>query len=199
MTWVNDAGVVSISARLTLPDGQDMVNVWHAAYIDAEGLPVQDVLDDILQFTEGVYNGWVDHLGDTVDFADVTIYEIGEENTFPPQAWPSLVDGDVADTVMPAGSCVLALLSTGTKGIVGRKYLGGFTEAAWGAGGWGLAFRGEIESSLAYFAGPQTLTNGVSITGGVFSPTKGQFYSISSIRVLKQARYQRRRRLGSGS
>lgn len=191
--------LLRVSARLTLAGGQDMVNVWHIGVGNAVGADDQETLDDVLELLEGGYNAWLAELSDEVAFNDVTIYVEGQEDSFPPQAWPSLTVGGNVATPMPAGVCLLALLSTGRKRVVGRKYLGGFTEDDWDAAGWSTTVQGTVATGLDHFIAGITGINGTELALQVWSPTLATSFNISSYRLLANSRYQRRRRPGAGS
>lgn len=191
--------VVRVSARMTKGGGQDMVGVWHFALQDVGAATQAQILEDIVERMEYVYDQ-INHLmSDEVTFEDITVYIEGKDDSYPPQAFPTLTVGSLTDTSLPAATCVLGLMSTGVKRIVGRKYLGGFTEAHWSDTGWTSTLTTQAATMLGVFASLATMTNGVDIIGGVWSPTQQSFNTITGVRIQGDARYQRRRRLGAGS
>ena len=191
--------VVRVSARLSLPGGQDLVNVYHFALQQVAPGGDDDVLADIVERVDNMHGNYQANLSNDVDFQDITVYIEGKDDSFPPQAWPVKTNGADTGENLPAGVAMLCLLSTGKKRVVGRKYMGGFTEAVWSDGDWTQGVKDQLEIMMGAFATVVTLTNGTEMVGGIWSAATTTFNLITGVRIQAGARYQRRRRLGAGS
>lgn len=196
---ISTGDILRCSARMSLEDGQDMVNVWHVKVVDDNSNSDEDILTDLAEWFNDLYDVINGYQSSLVTYEDITVYVEGSDDSFPPQAFPVLTVGGTVATALPDAASCLALLSTGTKRVVGRKYMGGFTEDDWIGAGFSPALLSDIGVMMDDFKTGDTMTLLTQFMGVVWSTVGVTSHLISSIRVLTDARYQRRRRAGAGS
>jgi hypothetical protein len=148
--------ILRVSARLLWGGVSDIVNVWWMEVLDDAAASLSDNLDAVTQFIEDIYTEWEANIDDNTDFADISVVNHTQNESYGAVDWPSLTTGGgVGDPEMPQAS-VFCFFPTFTSGIQGRKWIGGFQETNMTEGLWISGLIGNIATGLALLFDPYT-------------------------------------------
>ena len=201
---INVGSVVRVSARMSGPVGQDIINVWHWRLEGPTAVDDLDFLDGIDEFVENMYGEIVLEIANTVSAVDLKCDVVAPSagkwsivqniGTVP---W-TLTGGASADN-MPAGVCALGFLRTTIGKVFGRKFAPPFTETQWT--GTGTLAGNEQNDVLDWLEAGMT---GPSIAGGTFIGVVPSLRTLNAepiiaVDVTPEPGYQRRRSPRAGS
>lgn len=203
MTVENNA-ILRIVASMLWTDGNIMQNVFNAS-VSGAGAPWsdQDIVDDAEAWLDNMYLNFTPSVVTDVDGNQLQVYKydpVGLDwDEVGSQAWgwnPSSAGEQMARGV----ACLIGTRTTNAD-VIGKKYMGGLSEAQLVAGLWnatiataGLAFAADW---ITAFTGG---TSGASWNPGIWSPTLSLLVDfIDSISVTLIPAYQRRRKRGVGA
>jgi hypothetical protein len=190
--------VIRVVAQLLSDAEITIQNVFYLKIGSAGPIDDADLIDDMGEYLEDVYDGLVGYLHTTTTFDLYKMTNVTDDSDKGAHSWPVLTAGSNGSERYAPGVCGLIRARTGTPGREGRKFFGPLTE--------GILSNGLIASTpLAALAaaGVSAYAQFTSSNGYVYQP-------IVYDRVLDVGRtptetvatanpaYQRRRRRGRG-
>lgn len=118
--------VIKVVARMAML-GQEILNVYH--FISSDPVFDADVLDDLAQFMDDVYDTIDGVLVDNLSFVDLSITNETDGTDIGVVGWPALTVGAVGADMAPTGIAGLVTLPTAFLGTRGRKFIPGISES----------------------------------------------------------------------
>jgi hypothetical protein len=195
---VSTGDVLRITAVLENTRGVTFENVYHVkadAVIDGGD---NAVMIEMASWLDDAYTEIQDPIANECSFVEVRGHDETTNQPLPAQPWPTLTVGGAATSSYADGVAALVLFRTTAIKVLGRKFLGPFTEDAFDEGlltaiviAKVVTFAGKI---LTSFAGATTLNQyhyGVYDKGAALR-------TVTSIVASAVPAYQRRRRPGRG-
>lgn len=207
MPSFNSGDVFRFSVRLSLPSGQDHVNVY---YFEAQGTGTaldQDFADDAIAFFDTLYSRFNSALSNAMDAVDIKIDKVdfvgGElvitENVgLFPFTTSGFVPGNSGDVLPPQDAAVIKLL-TGIGKSYGRKFLGGLGENTQNNGVPESTLITQAASFISDMLAGWQIASTTDMEAGIMSTAVDAFVKFISGELSSVLGGQRRRRLGSGS
>jgi hypothetical protein len=159
----------------------------------------EDYMADLAVKLESVYGAILSNLSIDTIFTEVQGYNVTTDQPMPTIGWPTLTAGTGAAQSLPAGVSALAILRTGVKRVLGRKFFGLLQTGVLDGDGFLTAgvvtavatAAGEL---IGGFLGSETLSGWLP---GVRDKT-GAFWAFIEAVASNNPGYQRRRRRGRG-
>ncbi len=198
MPDVNSLDVLRVTARMNYGGLGAIENVYafRATLIGSQ--PDGLVGVQVAELLEAAYNEIKGNMSGDVTFEDIRIFNVTQNRDMRVFAWPTLTAGTGSGDSLPPGVALLVKFGTGFIRELGRKFLGGYTEAVAAGGGWtnptlaaALAFAGFLIDQTS-MSDPD-----MAFHGGLINKD-GIFHEFISAVVSGVAAYQRRRRQGRG-
>lgn len=203
---LEDNIILRISARQSMLNGQDHVNVWYALTEFSAPQQEADVLDAISQWLDVAYaeiESWIDDGQDALDIkVDVMEYvggkwdivaNVGTTN------WYGNYTPESTGDPLPAGNAVLSIFRTDVGKTFARKFIGGLTEPGVSGNNVVSAFITALVAMANDFLANYVVSTGNYLIPGVISYRDGEFHAFTEADVQGAIGYQRRRRPGTGS
>jgi hypothetical protein len=199
---VND--ILKIVVTCVWTDGNIMQNVFNAL-IDGGGGPFddEDIVDDCVDYADNLYANFTTDVSALLDGSQVQVYKYdsGDDD------WDEVGTGiftwnpTAAPDQLPRGVAGLVQARTSNPDVQGKKYIGGFTEAAVTDG---LFTSNSMTNMIAFAADWVTdfigSASSAEFNPGVWSPTDLILYLMSeSYGANLIPAYQRRRKRGVGA
>jgi hypothetical protein len=200
---IEAGAILRVVAELIMPGATVAQNVYYATFNDTGGSNAdQDVVDDLVDWVDDIYNQIVDQMDDAIVAGEVKVYiwdtldldwdEIGSGvATFVPAS---------VDEMLPHGVAAVMTGRTFDADVNGRKFFAGFAEDEQNQSNWNS---GALTNLL--LAGAQWLTTfsgaatGSTFYPGVWSTVQVVFRRfVDNLIVNGIAGYQRRRKPGVG-
>jgi hypothetical protein len=194
---IND--VIKVTAALDMV-GNAVENVYYFRMDTAPSVTDTAVMNDLAAKLEEVYTHILSYMSDAVTFLEVRGFNVTKDQPMPTVSWPTMTVGGSSSARLPWGVSGLALLRTGVRRVLGRKFFGVFTEAdnddpgVW-SGALTIAMAAAAGELVGSFLGSTTLA---VILPGVVDKT-GAFWAFIEAVASSNPAYQRRRRRGRGS
>lgn len=188
-----------ITAHMKLLGTIDIENVYDVRS-NSTGVDTDlHAMEDMAVWLDGAYNEINTLLHTSLLFVDVRGFNVSADEPLPTVPWPSQTAGLDSSDLLATGVSLVTLFHTVKSRVIGRKFIGGFTEQAVTLG---LAAASAIANltnfTLDIIAGPTgTLSGGdfdyviVDKVGIMRTPVRAVVSAIPG--------YQRRRRSGVGS
>lgn len=179
----------------------DVINVWHLKVaVAGSGTELQLSADLIDMFTD-IYAVIEADICTTIDPVQLSWRNVTDDGPMNFQAWSGTYTGGTnSGDCLPPGATALMLLRTGTKGVLGRKYLPPFGESRQADGVWGAATITNLGTLAGLLDNQFSLPlTSLEVVFVVWSRTQGQAFNVSSAQGQPLVAYQRRRRPGRGS
>lgn len=199
---VND--ILKVVATTVWTDGNIMQNVFNAL-IDGGGGPFDDgdIVDDAVAWMDNIYLNITSDCSDELNGSQVQVYKYDSVD----DDWDEVGTGaftwdpSAAPDQLPRGVAGLVYARTTNPDVQGKKYIGGFTEAAVTDG----LFTANSLTNLLAIAADWVLdftggTSSAEWNPGVWSPTDLILYLMSEVvGAVAIPAYQRRRKRGVGA
>jgi len=193
-----------IVASMNWSDGEINQNVFNVELTGGAG-PYDDfdVVDDCLEYIEGVYDNIELYMADEIDGSSITVYKFDEVNEdwdeVGSNSW-SLSTGGTAGTGLPRGVAFLLTAKSEDPDIDARKYLPAMVEGALTDENWVAAL---VLAALDFAADWVTAivgsTSGATLTPVVWSVAKlAATYLVDHYLASNIPAYQRRRKNNVG-
>lgn len=199
--------LVQATARFKDAQGNDNINVFHFR-CDFD-VPQTDsgTFDCVDEYVSSVYEEFDTNLDDdfepydlkvdAVEFLDgkwEVVQNIGAG------AWGGTIDTSAATDPLPTGVALLAKLYTSLGKHTGRKFFGGFVEAANNEfARFGPSVRTQVLTGVTKLLTPYVVAVGSSLASIILDRADGTVRDIIAVAVSETPAYQRRRREGTGS
>jgi len=195
--------VLKVVATLAFTDGELMQNVF-SMVVGGTGGPFtdSDVVDDAIDWIDGIYAELVGYQSATCDGSQVQVYVYDPvDDDFDEVGSGSFVyDPASGGDPMPRGVAALINAKTSDPDVSGKKYFGGLTETSAVDGVWNSSLLTALAAAALEW-GTQFVgaTSGATFNPCVWSPTKTNAYVLSNDYIIPgEAAYQRRRKRGVG-
>jgi hypothetical protein len=190
--------ILRVTPSLVLDVGVTIQNVYHLLVSEPTGVDDEDVLDDMGEYLEGIYDGMVSRIPNNVTFSEYKVDNLTADVTIGISGFPTLTTGTDAGEYIAPGVAGLLLGRTSNPGHAGRKFFGPFTEGNMSDGLWSSALL-----SVLAAAGLDTYDGFTSAGGNDYQPivldrTTGNPRNVREIIASSNPAYQRRRRRGAG-
>lgn len=204
---VNDGDILRVSSRWYGYHDQDIVNVWNFRAnltVPASDTLIFDSCDDFvtdvfMDFDED-YHTELEPRDMKVDVVDFIAGKWQVTHNVGYGSWGATIVTAKTDDVLPAGNACVVFLQTGLGAHQGRKFFGGFTELASSASG---AVAPGVQTRVLAGADdlltPFVIFTGNTLESVVLDRGDGTVRPVTSVSILGQWGYQRRRRPGVGS
>ena len=199
---VND--ILKVVATYVWTDGNIMQNVFNAL-IDGGGGPFDDddIVADAVTWMDDIYANLTANVSNICDGTQVQVYK----RDVPGDDWDEVGTGiwtwnpSAAPEQLPRGVAGLCFARTSNPDVQGKKYFGGFTEAAVDSGLFSAAQMTQLISTatdwITDFVGSDSSADW---NPGVWSPTDKVLYLMSTeFGANLIPAYQRRRKRGVGA
>lgn len=196
---IETGDVIRLAAVLSGAISGDIVNVFHVLILDDNELIQQDLLDDLADFLDAVYEHIILQISNVVDFDVIEVFNETKGIAEPAQAWPTQTTGAEGGQVLPSGVAAYGLARTETPGVRGSKYWPKFTEDILLNGVWGVGAVVAVANAMAEAYDAFVGGNGSTVQPGVFSRASEVLSVVTEIAALAVPAYQRRRKRGVGS
>ena len=199
MAWA-EGDVCRVSAKMSLLNSIDVVNVWHAKLLSETTPTNAEVLEDMAERLDDQYAILAPSLTTSLAFTEIQAYGLNPTVPLGVTSWPTLTtgDNDTADMLV-TGAAALIKFSTEALRGQGKKYIGGLTE---GQIAGGIISGATLLSALVTFAAMSSSAfvsaNGNTWRWGIYREATGSFWRYVEAIVSTVPAYQRRRKLGVG-
>lgn len=190
--------IIEVVAQMVIGVDVTILNVFHARVDEAGGVSDEDVVDDLGEWMDGVYDNIDSNMEENVDFDLITYKNISAEVDLGASGWPTLTSGGYVGERLPEGVAGLSLARTGAPRHAGRKYWGGFGEGHVADGLWGPSVLANMAAAASDAYTPFTSSNGYEYTPVVVDRTTGEGREPNTLVTTNVPAYQRRRRPGTG-
>lgn len=191
--------IIRAAARGRWNSLSDVINVFWYQMTSSAGLTAAEVAEDIGDILETLYDYLDTFQHVSYSYKDITYFNVTQNKPLGAWDWPSLNAGTANYDALPTGVAAFIFARTGYNRIIGRKYLGVFTENDCGNGGWGSS----LMTNLGYFAAWWLVTGWEQTNGdwdqGIYSAGNATLYPIEEVVVRQVPGYQRRRKQGVGA
>jgi hypothetical protein len=198
MADVSTNDVVKATVKMNLFNGQSAVQNVFQFRLNTSSVTDTGARADLVEKLETFYGELEVVLSEHLTFEEVDFFNLTTGQPMGATEFDVLATGANVGDVLPGGVAGLIVFRTGISRVLGRKYIGGFTE--------GNSSDGAVDSgALAALAdaGGFMLGSFVGIsTGGTWLPgvisTAGPFWAYQEAIIRNIWAYQRRRRPGAG-
>jgi hypothetical protein len=195
---VDDGAVVRAVARMSFWGTDPCYNVYFFQNVSGSSLGNAETLDDMSEILNGLYGNFDQLQSINFEYDDILVHNVSADLPVGNIDWLSLEAGTENTTnLLPQQAAALVSFPTEALSVLGRKYLGGFTELSSGDGG-GLS--AGLLAALAPYAAALvdtiTATNGEWLPG-VWSTVLETFVPYLSSRIDDVFQTQRRRVFGN--
>lgn len=204
---VND--IIKVVAEMLMDGVFQILNTYWVEVIDTNSLSQSDLLDDLCEWVETIYDEIDALMPNNVSFLDIAPYNFTKDEVIVAQDWPTLTAGGSAANSLAPGVAVFCWMPTSQAHCQGRKWFGPFTVTGQDDGTWMAAIMTAVTAGVANMLGSKEMTNGSvwralvphfieTIDEVVTELDPPEFFPITSILLTNNPGYQRRRRVGSG-
>lgn len=205
---LNALDVLRCAVRIKTAENKDHVNVYELITMSAYGYANEDLLDAVAGFFDDVYTTlnavmytpWVPY-DLKVDVVDV----VGGIKTITQNigtiSWGDTFAPGAGSDPLPLHDAAVLLCRTSIGRVLGRKFIGGFTENDWVGDKWSPT----ALAALAAFGGALLTGFGTppnNFVAGVLSQAVGHvgtFYPFYEVDISPEPGVQRRRKVSRGS
>lgn len=199
---VSVGDILRIAVRMSGPDGQDIINVYHALVeLLADG-DNDNVLADWAALIQTIYNALAAAVSSDQDGRDISVLNLTNGEVLGTTAFPSGWQGTATGETLPATVSLYSLFRTGLSRRIGKKYWGITTEGVQADGA--VTLSGAITALTNTIAMIITTKTGATTTNeyhiGTYNESLApQFVKFNEAVYRGNLRTQRRRYLGVGS
>lgn len=197
--------ILKIAANIVLNDEQEAINVFWTLLGDNVGsgpLEDSDILAAAGNYIDALYDNIKIDISDTVWAGIVEVWAVDPVDGDQTPIGDDLaiwVGGNVGDA-FPNGVAAICSMKTEDTDVTGRKFLPGYTEAAFTDNNMDATSLARLILFAADWASDYVDPNDVVLEPGIWSQTKLDFVAATGITVVNTiAGYQRRRKPGVGS
>lgn len=196
---VGDVFEVAVVHTFNLSDEQ--VNVFRFK-VTTGGVPTEaEFADDIVEWFANMYAEIGGDMSNDIDPLELRYRDITHDLATVYVPWVGSYGGGTGTAdALPPQNAALVLERTGTKNVVGKKYLPTFTEATQVGGVIGATNLGHIDNWCTYLlSGTAFSISGIEWMPYVHSRSLGSDIKVLAAQPRVQMAIQRRRRVGRGS
>lgn len=152
MAITND-DILEFAARLAWNGASDILNRFVLQVTDTNSAPDGDILSDVVNWIEDLYDSIDSAIANNVTFNDLIGRNLTQHTVFGTFGWPTLTAGaQTAEAINPALS-VFVYSGTDIPNVQGRKWWGSFTEVENVDGLWGSSIITAVETMMLQFLG----------------------------------------------
>lgn len=196
----NVGDIIRVAPRMTSSNSGDLVNVYHFKLTGPGSLSDADMIDDMCDLMDAMYDVLDTSITDEISFSDINVFNVTQDTPHGPQDWPTLTAGSNQAVPLPSQTAAFIQTPTGLSRSWGRKFLGGFTTDH-------LSQDGNIATGflavLVSFANVWLNQTGVTLNGTwepvIYSTIDLSWRAILSATVNNIWATIRRRRVGVGA
>jgi len=195
---VSSGDIVRATAVMDF-EGEAVENVYHFLVGVAGSGDDLDIMDDIALHLDDAYDELAPGLSTSLIFVEIRGFNETQDAPMPTVLWPSQVAGAEGSDPLPLGAAMLAVFRTAASRVIGRKFLGVWTESGNANGEFnaatlllGAAYVAELLANVATPASGGAINYVIKKAGSLL------FEIITEATVGSEYAYQRRRRRGRG-
>lgn len=157
-----------------------------------------DVMGDFATWFGDAYTHIHTSMASGVVAVDLRGHNVSTNTPLPTVGWGITTSPSSSADLYATGAAGLVLFRTAASRVLGRKFLGGLTEAAITDSILSIGVVFDVtDYALAIVAGPTMTLGGGSFEFGIYDKL-GVFHAVASVATESVLAYQRRRRLGAG-
>lgn len=197
MAAVNPGDILRCTAEMT-NDGEAMQNVYHFVYQNTISVDDVFVAIDLASIMDDQYTIINPYIGNDVAYIQVRMKNVTQNLLMPTRIWPTLVQGQALNPLLPMQAAAEIILPTNVPRVLGRVFLGGWTEDANADSKITTPPHNLIETFGSNLLNPFPKPNG-PYQYAIYRRALGTTVFPSTSRVPIDWRTQRRRRRGVGS
>jgi hypothetical protein len=191
--------IVRLAAVQKYATVTDIVGVLHLKINAGGGLAFAAAAQDFVEYCDALYDT-IKTLVPTNQIDDhISIQNITQDQVWGNVAWGTYTGGTSAGIPCAAQTALLVWGRTSLSRVQIRKYLGVITQPNLVSGVWTAGSRAIAQNFINYHIVAQTMTNGLVLQGGAYSPTLARFTTAVSGTTSQVPCTVRRRRIGRGS
>lgn len=173
-------------------------NVWHLRVNNISPISDALLLQACDEWTENVYTNLLDTWSNDTTLAAINVQILRDDQALGEYELTNVLNGTETGESTSPQIAVLGFIRTGVSKLIGKKYFGVFSENGISEGLVTGGVLADVANAMIDATTPFIGTGGVSLTGGVWSPTRALFYVATQIAVSGATVVQRRRRVGRG-
>lgn len=194
--------IIRVAVRMSGPDGQDIINVWHLLVSTLSGGDNDDVLADIATIVQTIYDHVKPAITGNQSDRDISAQNLNNSELLGTTSWDASWQGTATGDELPATVSPFSLFRTGLSRRLGKKYWGVTTEAVQTDGAITLsAAQTGLANAIAAVIGGFTggTTSNVYVVGTYNENLTPAFVPFNEAVYRGNLRQQRRRYPGVGS
>lgn len=199
MADIDNGDVLRLGASWVYDSTEEIANVFHVLCTSGANKDFADIIDDIQQYLDLMFENIDTRLSTDMDVDRISIANVTQNLVFGSINWGVVAQGGDAGDPVASGVCCLAYGRTFKPRVQIKKYYGVFTESSMTAGLWSAAARDDVQTDFEAHIASQAMTDGLTMTGVAWNRILESYTLATGVVVASEPAYQRRRRRGRGS